>query len=288
MSKVWFVTGSSRGLGRAIAEAALARGDRVAATARDPRTLEDLVAGSGGPAVALKLDVTDPAQAAAAVQAAVNAFGWIDVVVNAGYANFQSIEDFTEEDFRAQVETDLWGVVHVTRAALPVLRAQRDGHVIQISSIGGRTTTPGLAPYQLSKFAVEGFSGVLLKEVAPLGIRVTVIEPGGIRTDWAGSSMTMHEIRGDYQASVGVMARMLQGNGPGTAAGDPGKMARAILRVADAENPPVQLPLGSDAVMLARAADEARLAELARWEELSLSTDADDAPERDLSALAQP
>src|SRR5437870_2586270 len=184
MSKVWFVTGSSRGLGRAIAEAALARGDRVAATARDPRTLEDLVAGSGGPAVALKLDVTDPAQAAAAVQAAVNAFGWIDVVVNAGYANFQSIEDFTEEDFRAQVETDLWGVVHVTRAALPVLRAQRDGHVIQISSIGGRTTTPGLAPYQLSKFAVEGFSGVLLKEVAPLGIRVTVIEPGGIRTDW--------------------------------------------------------------------------------------------------------
>lgn len=165
MSKVWFITGSSRGLGRAIAEAALARGDRVAASARDPHTLDGLVASHGDQAVALKLDVTDPAQAAAAVQSTVDAFGRIDVVVNnAGYANVDAIEDFTEEDFRAQVDTNLWGVVHVTRAALPVLRAQRDGHVIQISSIGGRITAPGLGPYQLSKFAVEGFSGVLLKE----------------------------------------------------------------------------------------------------------------------------
>jgi len=160
---VWFITGSSRGLGRAIAEAALARGDRVAATARDPRALDELVAAHGDRAVALKLDVTYPNQAAAAVHAAREAFGGIDLVVNnAGHASVKPIDGFTS----------LWGVVNVTRASLPVLRAQRGGHVIQISPIGGP------APCELSRFAVEGFSRVLLREVAPLGIRVTVIEPG--------------------------------------------------------------------------------------------------------------
>ncbi|MDO8210638.1 oxidoreductase [Conexibacter sp. CPCC 206217] len=287
MSKVWFITGSSRGLGRALAEAALGRGDRVAATARTPSALDALVARYGADAVAaIPLDVTDPAQAANAVQAALDAFGRIDVVVNnAGYANVAAIEEFSEQDFHAQVDTNLWGVVNVTRAALPVLRAQRSGHVIQISSVGGRTTAPGLGPYQLSKWAVEGFSGVLLKEVAHLGIRVTVIEPGGIRTDWAGASMTVHPVGEDYEPSVGMMIRLVTANGPESAAGDPAKMAQAILTVADADNPPAQLLLGSDAIALGRAADEARLAELAQWEQLSLSTDHDDETERDLSSL---
>jgi NAD(P)-dependent dehydrogenase (short-subunit alcohol dehydrogenase family) len=284
MSKVWFITGSSRGLGRAIAEAALARGDRVAATARDPRALDGLAAAHGDRVLSLRLDVTDRAEADAAVRAAVDAFGRLDVVVNnAGYANINAIEDFTEEDFRAQIDANLWGVINVTRAALPVLRSQRDGHIIQISSVGGRTTSPGVGPYQTAKFAVEGFSGVLREEVAPLGIRVTVIEPGGIRTDWAGASMTVHEVRDDYDASVGVVTRMREQGM--TSTGDPAKMARAIIEVTESEEPPAQLPLGSDAVMLVRAADEARLAELARWERLSLSTDADDAEPIDLSFL---
>jgi NAD(P)-dependent dehydrogenase (short-subunit alcohol dehydrogenase family) len=283
VSKAWFITGSSRGLGRAIAEAALARGDRVAATARDPRTLDHLMTRDDGEgvALALQLDVNDPEQIDEAVQATVEAFGRIDVVVNnAGYAKIDAIEDFSEDDFRAEVETNLWGVVHVTRAVLPVLREQRDGHVVQISSIGGRVTQPGLGPYQLSKFAIEGFSGVLRQEVAPLGIRVTVVEPGGIRTDWDGSSMTINPIRTDYDASVGILVRSLREHGPGGAIGDPAKMADAVLRITDAKRPPAQLLLGSDAVKLARDADKERLAELERWEELSLSTDHDDARER--------
>jgi NAD(P)-dependent dehydrogenase (short-subunit alcohol dehydrogenase family) len=289
VSKAWFITGSSRGLGRAIAEAAVARGDRVAATARNPRTLHGLVTADPdqGVALALELDVTDRLQAEAAVQAAVDAFGRIDVVVNnAGYANVGAIEDFSEEDLRAQVETNLWGVVNVTRAALPVLREQTAGHVIQISSIGGRVTSAGLGPYQMSQFAVEGFSSVLRKEVAPLGIPVTVVEPGGIRTDWAGSSMRISAARSDYDASVGMQARRLREHGPGGAIGDPVKMAQAILRIADADSPPAQLLLGSDAVKLAHDADAARLAEFERWEALSLSTDHDDASEPEASLVS--
>jgi NAD(P)-dependent dehydrogenase (short-subunit alcohol dehydrogenase family) len=282
VSKAWFITGSSCGLGRAIAEAAVARGDRVAATARDPSTLHGLVTADPeqGVALALELDVTDRLQAEAAVQAAVDAFGRIDVVVNnEGYADVGAIEDFSEEDLRAQFETNLWAVVNVTRAALPVLREQTAGHVIQISSIGGRVTSAGLGPSHMSQFAVEGFSGVLRKEVAPLGIRVTVVEPGGIRTDWAGSSMRINPVRSDYDASVGMEARRLREHGPGGAIGDPVKMAQAILRIADADSPPAQLLLGSDAVKLAQDADAARLAEFERWEALSLSTDHDDARE---------
>jgi NAD(P)-dependent dehydrogenase (short-subunit alcohol dehydrogenase family) len=274
--KVWLVTGSSRGLGRALAHAVVASGDRLVATARHPGTLNDLVMGRENQVLTMELDVTDMAQACSALQATVDAFGRVDVIVNnAGYANVCSIEDFREEDMRAQVETNLWGVVNVTRAALPFLRAQRDGHLIQISSIGGRITGPGLAPYQMAKWAVEGFSGALRKEVTPFGVRVTVVEPGGIRTDWAGSSMTIYEVREDYAPSVGVSARRMEASGPGSSLGDPVKMARAILQVAGMDNPPEQLVLGSDALLLARRADEARLHELDRWEELSLSTDHD-------------
>jgi NAD(P)-dependent dehydrogenase (short-subunit alcohol dehydrogenase family) len=276
MTKVWLVTGSSRGLGRALAEAVLAAGHRLVVTARDPRQLADLVERYPDRALAVALDVTDRAQAEAAIRAAVDTFGGLDVLVNnAGYANVNSIEDFTEEDFRAQIETNLWGVITMTRAALPVLREQRSGHIIQISSVGGRVTTPGIGPYQTSKWAMEGFSGVLQKEVAPLGIHVTLIEPGGFRTDWAGSSMTVHEIRDDYRPTVAMLAER---RGTGTMAlGDPSKAAQAILRISEVEAPPLRLLLGSDAYALARAADEARIASDEEWKELTLSTDADDA-----------
>jgi NAD(P)-dependent dehydrogenase (short-subunit alcohol dehydrogenase family) len=267
MPQTWLITGSSRGLGRALAEAVLAAGHNLVATARDPEQLRDL---EGAHVVAL--DVTDREQARVAVQAAVERFGRLDVVVNnAGYANVNAIEDFSEEDFRAQLETNLWGVVNVTRAALPVLREQRSGHIIQISSVGGRVTSPGIGPYQTAKWAVEGFSGVLAKEVAPLGIKVTVIEPGGFRTDWAGSSMTVHDINPAYEASVGQMIAYREG---AVALGDPAKAAQAILQVAQADEPPLQLLLGSDAYAIARATDEARIASDEAWKDLTLSTDA--------------
>jgi NAD(P)-dependent dehydrogenase (short-subunit alcohol dehydrogenase family) len=276
MPRTWFITGSSRGLGRALAEAVLEAGHRLVATARNPEQLADLVERYPERVRAIPLDVTDRAQADIAIKEAVDAFGRIDVVVNnAGYANIDAIEDFTEEDFRAQIETNLWGVINVTRAALPVLRAQRSGHVIQISSVGGRTVAAGLGPYQTAKWAVEGFSGVLQKEVAPLGIHVTIIEPGGFATDWAGSSMTMHEIRDDYDETVGARVRFMASGY--TPLGDPSKGAQAILEISEVESPPLRLLLGTDGYELARAADQDKLASDERWKELTVSTDRDGA-----------
>jgi NAD(P)-dependent dehydrogenase (short-subunit alcohol dehydrogenase family) len=184
MPLVYLVTGSSRGLGRSITRAALTAGHRVLATARRPEQLDDLVAEFGDRVRPFALDVTDYDAARAAVAAAVSTFGRLDVVVNnAGYANLASVEDITIEDFRAQVDTNFFGVVNVTKAALPVLREQGSGHVIQISSLGGRIGNAGVAAYQAAKFAVGGFSESLAQEVAPLGIAVTVLEPGGMRTD---------------------------------------------------------------------------------------------------------
>ena len=273
MSKVWFITGSSRGLGRALAEAVLAAGHRLVATARNPEELRTLVATAPDRSRAVALDVTDPAAARKAIDAAVGAFGRIDVLVNnAGYANVASIEDLPEDDFRAQVETNFFGVVNVTRAALPVLRAQRDGHIIQVSSIGGRSGSPGLAAYQSAKWAVGGFSEVLATEVRPLGIRVTIVEPGGMRTDWAGSSMRVLESRPEYQ---GVLAPFSHMRGDAIMRGDPAKIAKAILRISEEKNPPLHLLLGSDAYFLANLVGERRRAEDAQWKSLSVSTDFD-------------
>jgi NAD(P)-dependent dehydrogenase (short-subunit alcohol dehydrogenase family) len=275
MSRVWLITGSSRGIGREIAKAALAAGNQVVATARDAAALRDLVDTYPDDVRAVSLDVTDGARADEVVCEAVDSFGRLDVVVNnAGYANIGSIEDFTDDDFRAQIETNLWDTINVTRAALPVLREQRSGHIIQLSSVGGRDVTAGLGPYQTAKWAVEGFSGVLQKEVQPLGIHVTLIEPGGFRTDWAGSSMTMHPVRDEYQPSVGAMAEY---NSHDTPVGDPAKAAQAILRIADEPQPPLRLLLGSDAYALARAADRAKIESDEHWKDLTLSTDHDDA-----------
>jgi NAD(P)-dependent dehydrogenase (short-subunit alcohol dehydrogenase family) len=278
MSKVWLVTGSSRGLGLEIAKAVLAADDRLVATARNPKDVQALVDQYGDRVRTVELDVTRPASARAAVDVARSAFGRLDVVVNnAGYANVNSIEDVAEDDFRAQIETNFFGVVNVTRAALPLLRAQRSGHVIQISSIGGRGATQGIAAYQSAKWAVGGFSEVLAKEVGPLGIRVTVMEPGGMRTDWSGSSMRIDPIQPDYQATVGAFAAVMRGK-PYAAQSDPAKVARVVLAVAGEPHPPLRLLLGSDAVFMAEVVAKARAQEDSAWRAVSLSTDADGIP----------
>jgi NAD(P)-dependent dehydrogenase (short-subunit alcohol dehydrogenase family) len=190
------------------------------------------------------------------------------------YANVNSIEDMAGADFREQIETNFFGVVNVTRAALPVFRTQRDGHIIQISSLGGRLATPGLSAYQSAKWAVGGFSEVLAKEVGPLGIKVTVVEPGGMRTDWAGSSMRVGPVEPDYQKTVGAMIEARSANA-GIMRGDPARVARAILRIASEKRPPLRLLLGSDAVFLTSVFAAERAKEDAEWKELSLSTDFD-------------
>jgi NAD(P)-dependent dehydrogenase (short-subunit alcohol dehydrogenase family) len=284
MSKVFLVTGSSRGLGRAIAQAVLDAGDRLVATARRPASLDDLVATHPDQVLPLALDVADAEQARAAVAAGVERFGRIDVVVNnAGYANIAAIEDVTLEDFRAQINTNLFGVVNVTKAALPVLRAQGSGHVIQVSSVGDRLASPGLAAYQSAKWAVAGFSGVLAAEVAPLGISVTVLEPGGMETDWAGSSMQIAPVSEPYRTTVGAMAAIH--DTVNLSLGDPAKVAQAVLTVAAMDEPPLRLLLGSDAYTYGTAAARGQAESDERWRGLSVSTDRDDATATDRDPL---
>jgi NAD(P)-dependent dehydrogenase (short-subunit alcohol dehydrogenase family) len=286
MPKVWLITGSSRGLGRNLAEAVASAGHQLVATARRPGQLADLAARYPGQVLPVALDVTDVAAAERAVHTAVERFGRLDVVVNnAGYADVAAIEDVTLDDFRAQIDANFYGVVNVTKAALPVLREQGSGHIIQVSSVGGRVSSVGLAAYQSAKWAVEGFSGVLAQEVAPFGVKVTVIEPGGLRTDWAGSSMTIPPVSEPYQQTVGVRVRMLEEHA-GQQAGDPAKAAQAILQVSELDDPPLRLLLGSDAVRYAGQADQARIESDAKWRPLSESTDYDDVTEAQKDPLA--
>ena len=272
MSKVWFVTGSSRGLGRAIVEGALEAGDRVVATARKPEQLDDLVTRYGDRIRPVALDVTDADQVPAAVQAGLDAFGRYDVVVNnAGYGDIAAIEDVTVEDFKAQIDTNFYGVVLVTKAVLPILRRQKAGHIFQVSSLGGRIGTVGLSAYQSAKWAVGGFSSVLAAEVAPLGIKITVLEPGGMRTDWAGSSMTIPPISEPYQQTVGQLVTMLRSATGGGEASDPAKVARVIRDLAGRDDAPVRLLLGTDAIAYATAAGQALTESDQQWRAVSES-----------------
>ncbi|GAA5164939.1 SDR family NAD(P)-dependent oxidoreductase [Pseudonocardia eucalypti] len=274
MAKTWLITGSSRGFGRELADAALAAGENVVATARRPADLEGLVAKYGDRARAVALDVTDAAAARSAVDIAVREFGRLDVVVNnAGYANSAPIEEMAEDDFRAQIEANLFGVVNVTRAALPVLRQQRSGHILQFSSIGGRVGgTPGMGAYQTAKFAVEGFSEVLNAEVKPLGIKVVIVEPGPFRTEWSTTSMVRAEVGPDYRGTVGEVNRMREATAAGWP-GDPARAAKILLDVVAMAEPPLRLLLGASAVELAVRSGEERTAEARRWAELSRSAD---------------
>ena len=273
MSRTWLITGCSRGLGRALAESVIKAGDNLVATARDPDSLAPLIAESEGRAVAQALDVTDAEAAARAITLAVDRFGSLDVVVNnAGYGNVAPIEDTSIKEFREQIETNLFGTIIVTKAAIPLFRERRAGRFVQISSIGGRAGAMGRAPYSAAKFGVEGFSEVLAGEMAPFGVHVTIVEPGGFRTDFAGASTKIADGHAAYADTVGKTA-MMQRTYDGRQPGDPARAAAAIIAVTRADKPPLRLVLGRDAYARAERTDEARLVELRAWRSASESTD---------------
>lgn len=272
-TQVWLVTGSSRGLGRAFTKAALRAGHRVVATARDSAHLSDIASTFGENVRTVSLDVTNEAQAKDAVDASMQAFGGLDVLVNnAGYGNVAPVEDTSIADFRAQIETNLFGVIIMTKAVLPYFRERGSGHIIQITSIGGRIGPTGRAAYAAAKFGVEGFSESLSKEVGPLGVKVTIVEPGGFRTDFAGSSTELRDGRPEYDSTVGATVRFQRGY-DGQQPGDPAKAAAAVLHIASLSDPPLRLLLGLDAYNAAEAHVIEMLESDRKWRDLSISTD---------------
>jgi NAD(P)-dependent dehydrogenase (short-subunit alcohol dehydrogenase family) len=284
MTKVWLVTGSASGLGRNIAEAVLASGGRLVATAREPRRLEDLVKKYSDQVRAVALDVTDEDVAKAAVQVAMDAFGRLDVVVNnAGYGDVAPFEQLSSERFKAVIDTNFYGVVNVTRAALPIMRKQKSGCILQISSLGGRLGVPGSTPYHAAKWAVGGFTESLAQEVAPFGVKVCALEPGGMRTNWGvRAHQDVPELLPDYEPSVGAIVKALHSLW-GQENSDPGKVAQIVLRLADSDHLPAHLLLGSDAVKYAAQAEATRTSDAERWREISVSADFDGA--KSLAAL---
>jgi NAD(P)-dependent dehydrogenase (short-subunit alcohol dehydrogenase family) len=277
MTKVWFITGSSRGLGRSLTEAVLATGDSVAATARDTAALKDLVEKYPKQILPVQLDVTNYGQVHQAVADSVAHFGRIDVLVNnAGFGIIGAAEAFSDEQVRSQLETNLYAPIEITRAVLPYMRKQRSGRILQISSIGGRVGNAGLTMYQAAKFGLGGFSEALAKEVLPLGIYVTCVEPGGFRTDWAGASMTYASAIEGYEDTVGMRTEFFN-SGNYVPVGDPEKAAKAMVDLSESPEPPIHLVLGSEALSMLRHADEARKAEQEKWLSVSISTDHDEA-----------
>jgi NAD(P)-dependent dehydrogenase (short-subunit alcohol dehydrogenase family) len=271
-SKVWFITGTSKGFGRVWAEAALARGDRVAATARRANTLAPLVERYGNQVAAITLDVTDKAAVDAAIQQAHANFGRLDVVVNnAGYGLFGAIEEVSETEARAQIETNLLGPLWVTQAALPIMRAQGSGHIIQVSSIGGVNAFPTVGLYHASKWGLEGFSQSLAAEVAGFGIKVTIVEPGGFATDWGGPSAQRAAQMPAYDGARAAIAAFRSGNIPG----DPDATGPAILKVVDAKDPPLRIFFGSGGLPMTRAEYARRLETWEKWNDTALEAQGD-------------
>lgn len=276
----WFITGASRGFGLEIARQALEQGDRVVATARKPEQVEEALTGYGDRLLALALDVTDEAAAAAAVTAAVDAFGGIDVLVNnAGRGVLGAVEETSADSVRAVYDTNVFGLLHVTRAVLPVMRNQKQGHIINLSSIGGFSSVAGFGVYCSTKFAVEGLSEAMRQELAPLGVNVTIIEPGYFRTDFldATSLDVQERTITDYAATSGAVRDAVPGLNHAQP-GDPVKGAAAILAIAAAEAPPLRLQLGTDSAdemnrKVAQLRDEANA-----WRPLAVSTDHDEVP----------
>ena len=274
MARVWLVTGSASGLGRHIAEAVLASGGRLVATARDTRRLDDLVGKHASQVRAALLDVADERAAEQAVKTALDAFGRLDVVVNnAGYGDVAPFEQLSSERFKAVVDTNFYGVVNVTRAALPIMRKQRSGCILQVSSLGGRLGLAGSTPYHAAKWAVGGFTESLAQEVAPFGVKVCALEPGGMRTNWgARAHRDLPDLLPEYDASVGATVRALHSLW-GNENSDPAKVAQLIVRLPDSDRLPAHLLLGSDAIRFAAEAEAARSSDAAAWREVSQSTD---------------
>ena len=273
LARVWLITGASSGLGRALAEAVLDAGHRVVATARDPESVTDLERRHPGQALAARLDVTRPDDARTALASATEAFGRVDVVVNnAGYGLFGALEELDDEQLRRQFETNVFGPVNVIRAALPQLRRQGSGHIVQISSLEGvAPILAGETAYAATKFAAEGLCEALAMEVRHLGIRVTIVEPGPVRTDFAAGAVAEPSRIDDYDASVGEALRLfeqLAGNQPN----DPARVAAAVVEAIEADEPPLRLVLGTEAVDAVRAKLDGQRGELDAWERVARST----------------
>jgi NAD(P)-dependent dehydrogenase (short-subunit alcohol dehydrogenase family) len=272
--RVWLITGSSSGFGRQLAQTAVEHGDIVVATARDPQALNDLVgAAPPGHALAVALDVNDPDQRAAAIEAATERFGRLDVLVNnAGFGSVGAVEEIRFDELRPLMETMFFGPLALTQAALPIMRAQRSGTIVQISSMGGQVTMPGFGAYCASKFALEAVSESLAAEVTPFGIRVLIVEPGAFATGFGGDRMQHSPQLGEvYAETVGPTRAAVDGM-DGSQPGDPAKAAAAIVRAVGDGAAPLHLALGDDAVDAIRAAQDGRSADLRAWEPVSRST----------------
>jgi len=268
-SRVWFITGASTGFGRKLAEAVLAKGDRVAATARKEETVADLERQYPNQARAVRLDVTDLAQVKASVQAAIDAFGRIDVLVNnAGYGLLGAVEEVSDAQIRQQFETNVFGLLNVTRAVLPLLREQKSGHILNVTSVGGQVSFPTFGLYHGTKYAIEGISESLAKEVAAFGVKVTIIEPGGFKTDFGSRSLVRAERIAAYQPVYEAVIQAFEQ----TVFGDPARAAQAIIQAVEADEPPLRLALGVDALYLIREKFNAELEEYKRWEPVTVST----------------
>jgi len=278
MSKVYFITGTSSGFGRALAEAVLERGGRVVLTARKTETVEDLARRYPDDAIAVRLDVTNADERREAVKTALEKFGRVDVLVNnAGQGSLGAIEEFSSEQIRRQFETNCFGVIEMTREILPAMKKQKSGHILNITSIGGLASMGGFALYCATKFAVEGFSEGLRDEVKPLGINVTIIEPGAFRTSFAGdSNMRPDQPMDDYKPVVEPLQQYLYGN-DGKQPGDPLKAAEAMIQAVESEKPPLRLMLGADAYGLWEKTRAAEKIEFAEWREIGEATAFDDA-----------
>ncbi|KAM0541147.1 hypothetical protein ACHAPJ_013364 [Fusarium lateritium] len=270
MSRVWLITGSSRGLGLALARQVLDLGNIVVATARRAADIQHLIDQHGSQKVkVLDLDVSNAEQVEDVVASTMATFGRIDVVVNnAGYADECSVEDTSLDSFRAQIHTNFLGVMYVTKAVLPIMRKQGHGRILQISSLGGRVGSPGLGAYQSAKWAVNGFTTVLSREVAPLGIKVTSCEPGGIKTDWAGSSMGKPPVNEYYEQSVGA-TRIARQKAIAEAGSEAEDIARAIVHISQVDDPPVRLLLGADTPKYAQKAAEDLAATDEKWRDVT-------------------
>lgn len=272
-AKVWLITGSSTGFGRAIAEAVLAKGDRVIATARKPEQLGNLVDQYPETAKAVRLDVTNSQEIRDAIEIAIDSFGSIDILVNnAGYGSFGTIEELSNEDIRHQFAVNFFGALDLTRGVLPLMRQKRSGHILNLSSVGGFTSFSGAGIYNATKFALEGLSEALATEVAPLGIKVTIVEPGAFRTDFSGRSLVVPDRQiDDYASTSGQFVKLAQdidGNQPG----DPIKAAEAMIQVVESDNPPLRLVLGADALGAIWDKLQSVSEENSAWEEVTINT----------------
>lgn len=274
MSKVWFITGCSTGFGRELAKEALQQDNKVVVTARKPDEVKDLVAQFSETAIAVKLDVTKPEDIKSSVQQAMNKFGRIDVLVNnAGIGYFGAIEESEEEEVRRMFEINVFGLANMTKEVLPIMRKQRGGHIVNVASIGGLVAFPAVGFYNATKFAVDGFSESLSKEVAPLGIKVTVIAPSGFRTDWAGRSANEAKtVIEDYATTAGQNRNNIRGYS-GKQPGDPERAAKAIIKAVESENPPLRLLLGAAALRGARNKIKELQRDIDAWEETTVGAD---------------